>query len=48
LIMHGASLILSMVGFLCLNLPVVYANLIFALILFLGLSAFIELDQDYT
>lgn len=47
LLMHGVSLILSIIGFLCLNLPVVFANLIFALIIILGVAAFIELDRDY-
>ncbi len=48
LIMHGASLLLSMVGFLCLNLPVLTANIIFGLIVLLGIAAFYELDQNYT
>ena len=47
LIMHGTSLLLSMVGFLCLNLPVLHANIIFGLIVLLGLGAFTILDQNY-
>ena len=47
LIMHGTSLMLSMVGFLCLNLPVLHANIIFGLIVLLGLGAFTILDQNY-
>ena len=47
LIMHGTSLLLSMVGFLCLNLPVLYANIIFGLIVLLGIAAYIELDRNY-
>ncbi|HIA94277.1 MAG TPA: undecaprenyl/decaprenyl-phosphate alpha-N-acetylglucosaminyl 1-phosphate transferase [Candidatus Marinimicrobia bacterium] len=47
LIMHGASLILSMIGFLCLNLPVIYANIVFGLVVCLGIAAFIELDKNY-
>lgn len=47
LIMHGTSLLLSMIGFLCLNLPVLHANIIFGLIVLLGLGAFTILDQNY-
>ena len=45
--MHGTSLLLSMVGFLCLNLPALQANIIFGLIVLLGLGAFTILDQNY-
>tara|TARA_B110000196_G_scaffold290784_1_gene277265 strand:+ start:181 stop:1230 length:1050 start_codon:yes stop_codon:yes gene_type:complete len=48
LIMHGASLILSMIGFLCLNLPVSYANSIFGFVICFGIMAFIELDKNYS
>jgi UDP-GlcNAc:undecaprenyl-phosphate GlcNAc-1-phosphate transferase len=47
LIMHGVSLIMSMVGYLCLNLPILFANIVFCLALSLGVAAFIELDKDY-
>ena len=47
LMMHGASLILSIVGFLCLNLPALFANFIFALIILLGIAVYIELDKNY-
>ena len=47
LIMHGISLIMSMVGYLCLNLPVLFANIVFCLALSLGVAAFLELDKDY-
>lgn len=47
LIMHGVSLIMSMVGYLCLNLPVLFANIVFCLALSLGVAAFLELDKDY-
>jgi len=45
--MHGISLIMSMVGYLCLNLSILYANIVFFLSLLLGISAIIELDKDY-
>tara|TARA_B100000315_G_C14540939_1_gene570834 strand:+ start:59 stop:1123 length:1065 start_codon:yes stop_codon:yes gene_type:complete len=47
LIMHGTSLILSMIGFLCLTLPVLWANLVFGLVVLLGVSAYFELDRNY-
>ena len=47
LIMHGVSLIMSMVGYLCLNLPILFANIVFCLALSLGVAAFLELDKDY-
>ena len=48
LIMHGTSLIISIVGFLCLNLPVNYANIVFGLIIILGIVAYYELDRSYS
>jgi len=47
LMMHGTSLILSMVGFLCLNLPPVFANLIFGFVVLLGVATYLELDKKY-
>jgi UDP-GlcNAc:undecaprenyl-phosphate/decaprenyl-phosphate GlcNAc-1-phosphate transferase len=47
LMMHGVSLVLSMIGYLCLNLPANYSNIIFMLSVLLGILAFIELDRDY-
>ncbi len=48
LFMHGTSLIMSMIGYLCLNLPVFYANIVFFLSLLLGISLIIELDKNYS
>jgi len=36
-----------MVGYLCLNLPILFANIVFCLALSLGVAAFLELDKDY-
>lgn len=47
LIMHSSSLILSMVGFLCLNLPPQFSNVIFGLVILLGVVAYLELDKKY-
>jgi len=47
LLMHSVSLILSMVGFLCLNLPPVFANSIFGLVILLGVATYLELDKRY-
>ena len=47
LVMHGVSLIMSMVGYLCLSLPTVYANIVLCLAIFFGIAAFLELDKDY-
>jgi len=47
LIMHGISLLLSMVGYLCINLPYIIANVVFGLVLLLGILAFFELDKNY-
>jgi len=47
LIMHGVSLIMSMVGYLCLDLPILFSNIVFCLALSLGVAAFLELDKDY-
>ena len=48
LIMHGISLVMSMVGYLCLNLNAIYSNIIFILSIMLGLIAFMELEKEYT
>ncbi len=47
LILHGMSLVMSMIGFLCLNLPVLFANIVFFLTIILGIIIFIELDNNY-
>lgn len=47
LMMHGISLIVSMIGILCLNLSGTYANFIFLLIIIFGILAFIKLDKNY-
>ena len=47
LLMHGVSLAMSMVGYLCLNLSSIYANLIFILTLLFGLFSLIRLDKNY-
>ena len=47
LLMHGISLLLSMVGYLCINLPYIIANVVFSLVLLLCIFAFFELDKNY-
>ncbi len=47
LMMHGVSLVMSMIGYLCLNLEAFYSNIIFMISIFLGIIAFIELEKDY-
>ncbi len=47
LIMHGVSLAMSMIGYLCLNLDLIYANLIFVLTLLFGLFSLIRMDKNY-
>ena len=47
LLMHGSSLILSLVGYLCLNLNYVLANTIFLIVLLLGLLTFLFLEKNY-
>ncbi|OUX31421.1 MAG: hypothetical protein CBE24_05215 [bacterium TMED264] len=47
LMMHGVSLAMSMIGYLCLNLNPVYANLIFMLTLLFGVFSLIRLDKNY-
>ena len=47
LLMHGISLLLSMVGFLCINLPYIMANVVFVLVITLGILTFLELDKNY-
>ena len=45
--MHGISLVMSMIGYLCLNLSAIYSNIIFMLSIALGIMAFIELEREY-
>ena len=47
LIIHGVSLVMSMIGYLCLNLSTINANLIFASSILIGVAAFIKLDKNY-
>ena len=47
LVMHGVSLIMSMVGYLCLSLPTIYANIVLCLAIFFGMAAYLELDRNY-
>ena len=47
LLMHGASLTMSMAGYLCLNLDFIYANFIFLLILIFTVLGLIKLDRNY-
>ncbi|MBA66167.1 MAG: hypothetical protein CMG55_10240 [Candidatus Marinimicrobia bacterium] len=48
LTMHGVSLIMSMVGYLCLNLPSVFANIVFLQTLLLAIFMIIKLDNNYS
>ena len=48
LFLHGASLVMSMTGYLCLSLPILYANIIFVACIILGIIFFFELDNNYT
>lgn len=48
LILHGVSLVMSMVGYLCLNLPVLFANIVFCLAILLGLTVLFVLDKNYS
>jgi len=47
LIMHGASLVMSLIGYLCLNLNMLFSNLIFLFTLLLAISVIIILDKDF-
>ena len=47
LILHGVSLVMSMVGYLCLNLPVIFANVVFSPTILLGITILYELDKNY-
>ena len=47
LIIHGVSLVMSMIGYLCLNLSILFANIIFILTIMLGCIAFFKLDNKY-
>ncbi len=47
LILHGLSLIMSIVGYLCLNLSVANANFIFILSIALGIFLIYKLDNNY-
>ena len=48
LIMHGASLVMSMIGYLCLNLNMFFSNFIFLSSLLLAISLIIILDKDFS
>ena len=48
LIMHGISLVMSMIGYLCLNLSVLYANIVFCLTILLAIAIFFELDNNFS
>lgn len=48
LALHGISLIMSMVGYLCLNLSIIAANIIFLLTIILGVVLFLKLDIGYS
>ncbi len=47
LLLHGVSLAMSMIGYLCLNLSSFYSNLIFILTLIFGLFSLLRLDKNY-
>ena len=47
LIMHGASLVMSMIGYLCLNLNMFFSNLIFLFTILLAIFGIIILDRDF-
>ena len=47
LLLHGFSLIMSIVGYLCLNLSILNANIIFILLLALGIFLILILDKNY-
>ncbi len=47
LIIHGISLVMSMIGYLCLNLSILNANIIFIFTIVIGALAFIKLDKNY-
>jgi len=47
LLMHGVSLILSVIGYLCLTLPAIWANSIFLLLMGIAVFAFFILDKNY-
>ena len=47
LIMHGASLVLSLIGYLCLNLNMLFSNFIFLFTLLSAISVIIILDKDF-
>jgi hypothetical protein len=48
LVLHGVSLIMSMIGYLCLNLPIIYANIVFCLTIILAIAIFFELDNNFS
>jgi UDP-GlcNAc:undecaprenyl-phosphate GlcNAc-1-phosphate transferase len=47
LIIHGVSIVMSMIGYLCLNLSVLIANFVFMLTIILGAVAIFVLDKNY-
>jgi len=48
LFLHGACLCMSMIGYLCLSLPVINANIIFLLSVLLGIIAIIKLEEEFS
>ena len=48
LVLHGVSLVMRMIGSLCLNLPVLYSNIVFILTIILGIVLFFKLDINYS
>ena len=48
LVLHGVSLIMSMIGYLCLNLPIIYANIVFCLTIILAIAIFFKLDNNFS
>ena len=47
LLLHGICLCMSMIGYLCLNLPVANANTIFLFSILLGASAIVKLENEF-
>ena len=47
LMLHGLSLLMSIVGYLCLNLSIINANFVFILSLVLGVFIIYKLDNNY-
>ena len=47
LVLHGVSLIMSMIGYLCLSLPIIFANVVFCLSIMLAVAIFFKLDNNF-